>query len=164
MDFAHSERAQELLTRVSSFKEREIDPREESYHREMLASDDPWSSVPGVIGELKAKARAEDLWNLFLPAGAQVGGEPFGAGLTNVEYAPLAEQMGRSLIASEVFNCNAPDTGNMEVLLQFGSEAAARALARAAARRLDPLGLLHDRARCRLLGRDEHAGDRGARR
>ncbi len=122
MDFALSERAQELLTRVIAFKEREIDPREESYHREMLASADPWSSVPGVIGELKAKARAEGLWNLFLPAGAQVGGEPFGAGLSNVEYAPLAEQMGRSLIASEVFNCNAPDTGNMEVLLQFGSD------------------------------------------
>jgi acyl-CoA dehydrogenase len=123
MDFAHSPRTQELLARLVAFQEREIAPREEAYHREVLASADPWTAVPPTIEELKALAREEGLWNLFLPPGATLDGEPIGAGLSNVEYAPLAEHMGRSLIASEVCNCNAPDTGNMEVLLHFGSEA-----------------------------------------
>jgi acyl-CoA dehydrogenase len=123
MDFAHSPRTQDLLARLIAFGEREIAPREEPYHRAMLAGADPWTSpVPPVIDELKAMARAEGLWNLFLPPGATLAGESIGAGLSNVEYAPLAERMGRSLIASEVCNCNAPDTGNMEVLLHFGSE------------------------------------------
>jgi acyl-CoA dehydrogenase len=114
VDFDHSPRTLELAARIDAFLEKEIDPREEGYHRELLARADPWVVLP-VIEELKAKARAEGLWNLFLPD------QTHGAGLTNVEYAPLAERMGRSLIASEVFNCNAPDTGNMEVLLHFGS-------------------------------------------
>jgi acyl-CoA dehydrogenase len=122
MDFAHSPRTIELLERLSAFQEREIAPREEPYLRELLAREDPWASVPPAIEELKAMARAEGLWNLFLPPGATLAGEPIGAGLTNVEYAPLAERMGGSLISSEVCNCNAPDTGNMEVLLHFGSE------------------------------------------
>jgi acyl-CoA dehydrogenase len=120
MDFEHSQRTQELLERLTAFQEREVEPREEAYHRELLARADPWVVLP-VIEELKGKARAEGLWNLFLPPGAELAGETLGAGLSNVEYAPLAERMGRSLIASEVFNCNAPDTGNMEVLLHFGS-------------------------------------------
>jgi acyl-CoA dehydrogenase len=115
MDFDHSARALDLLERVDSFIEREVTPREEGYQRELLALEDPWVVLPA-IEELKEKARREGLWNLFLPD------EEHGAGLTNVEYAPLAERMGRSLIASEVFNCNAPDTGNMEVLLSFGSD------------------------------------------
>jgi acyl-CoA dehydrogenase len=115
MDFHHSQRAGELLAHVDAFIEREVRPREEAYHRELLSLDDPWV-VLSAIDELKEKARAEGLWNLFLPD------EEHGAGLSNAEYAPLAERMGRSLIASEVFNCNAPDTGNMEVLLHFGSE------------------------------------------
>jgi acyl-CoA dehydrogenase len=138
MDFAHSPRTSELLERLTSFQEREIAPREEAYHRDrsrgtrafganprfgQLASTDPWKTVPPAIEELKALAREEGLWNLFLPPGATLEDEPIGAGLSNVEYAPLAEHMGRSLIASEVCNCNAPDTGNMEVLLHFGSEA-----------------------------------------
>ncbi|HWY17349.1 MAG TPA: acyl-CoA dehydrogenase family protein [Solirubrobacteraceae bacterium] len=123
MDFEHSPRTQELLARLVAFQEREIAPREEAYHRAVLASPDPWTAVPPAIEELKALAREEGLWNLFLPPGATLDGEPIGAGLSNVEYAPLAEQMGRSLIASEVCNCNAPDTGNMEVLLHFGSDA-----------------------------------------
>jgi acyl-CoA dehydrogenase len=123
MEFAHSPRTQELLARLTAFQEREIAPREEPYHRALLASADPWTSIPPVIEELKAMAREEGLWNLFLPPGAELAGEPVGAGLTNVEYAPLAEHMGRSLIAAEVCNCNAPDTGNMEVLLHFGSDA-----------------------------------------
>ena len=115
MDFNHSPRARDLLGRIDAFFEREITPREEAYHRDLLDRDDPWVVLP-VIDELKEKAKAEGLWNLFLPD------EQHGAGLSNAEYAPLAERMGRSLIASEVFNCNAPDTGNMEVLLHFGSD------------------------------------------
>jgi acyl-CoA dehydrogenase len=115
MDFAHTARTRELLEHLSAFVEREIEPREEAHHREQLARADPWVLAP-LVEELKAKAREQGLWNLFLPDAEH------GAGLDNVEYAPLAERMGRSLIASEVFNCNAPDSGNMEVLLQFGSE------------------------------------------
>lgn len=115
MDFHLSSRAQELLERVDAFVENEISPREEAYHRELLERDDPWVVLP-VVDELKAKARAEGLWNLFLPDSEH------GAGLSNAEYAPLAERMGRSIVASEVFNCSAPDTGNMEVLLHFGSD------------------------------------------
>ncbi len=114
MDFAPSPRAQELLERLDTFIEHEIAPREEAHHREQLACSDPWVVAP-LIEELKGKAKAAGLWNLFLPD------TEHGAGLANVEYAPLAERMGRSLIASECFNCNAPDTGNMEVLLHFGS-------------------------------------------
>ncbi|HTR89783.1 MAG TPA: acyl-CoA dehydrogenase family protein [Solirubrobacteraceae bacterium] len=121
MDFAHSSRTAELLARVEAFIEQEIRPREEPHHRELLASDDPWSAVSPVLEELKAMARERGLWNLFLPPGARVGEVEYGAGLSNVQYAPLAERMGGSLIASEVFNCNAPDSGNMEVLLHFGS-------------------------------------------
>ncbi len=115
MDFEHSPRSQELHSRLSAFLAREVAPREENHHREALAQADPWVLSP-LIEELKVKAKAEGLWNLFLPD------EHHGAGLSNVEYAPLAELMGRSLIASEVCNCNAPDTGNMEVLLHFGDE------------------------------------------
>ena len=114
MDFEHSPRTQELLARLIAFQEREVAPREEPYMRELLSRDDPWVVLPA-IEELKAKARQEGLWNLFLPD------EEHGAGLSNVEYAPLAERMGRSLITAEVCNCNAPDTGNMEVLWHFGS-------------------------------------------
>jgi acyl-CoA dehydrogenase len=115
MDFTHSQRTQELLERLIAFQERDVTPREEPYHRELLARQDPWVVLPA-IDELKAKAKQEGLWNLFLPD------EEHGAGLSNVEYAPLAERMGRSLISAEVCNCNAPDTGNMEVLWHFGSE------------------------------------------
>jgi acyl-CoA dehydrogenase len=115
MDFAHSERTRSLLERLDAFIEQEVAPREEPYHRELLASPQPWVVLP-VIEELKGIARERGLWNLFLPDPDQ------GAGLSNVEYAPLAERMGRSIIASEVCNCNAPDTGNMEVLYHFGSQ------------------------------------------
>jgi len=115
MDFEHSPRTQDLLQRLIAFHDGEIAPREEPYHREQRARADPWVVAP-VIEELKEKARSAGLWNLFLPD------EDLGAGLSNVEYAPLAEQMGRSLIASEIFNCNAPDSGNMELLADFGSE------------------------------------------
>jgi acyl-CoA dehydrogenase len=115
VDFEHSPRTTELLERLIAFQEGEVAPREEPYHRELLSREDPWVVLPA-IEELKAIAKGEGLWNLFLPD------EQHGAGLSNVEYAPLAERMGRSLICAEVCNCNAPDTGNMEVLWHFGSE------------------------------------------
>ena len=128
MDFAHSPRTQELLERLISFQENEVGPREEPYMRELLRRQDPWVVLPQ-IEELKAIAKREGLWNLFLPGGPGPGvdglceGDPeLGAGLSNVEYAPLAERMGRSLITAEACNCNAPDTGNMEVLWHFGSD------------------------------------------
>ncbi len=107
----------------------EIDPVEDDYHRDLAErrrTGDAWQPLP-LIEELKAKARAQGLWNLFLPkehAGEYAArfGTDGGEGLTNVDYAPLAELMGRSAIAPTVFNCNAPDTGNMEVLLRYGTQ------------------------------------------
>jgi len=115
MDFDHSDRARDYLQRLTAFQEEEILPREHDYHRELLARDDPWVVLP-IIETLKAQARERGLWNLFLPD------DDRGAGLSNAEYAPLAEAMGRSLITSLVCNCNAPDSGNMEVLWHFGSD------------------------------------------
>ncbi len=97
MDFEHSPRTQELLARLSAFQEHEINPREEAHLRELQARADPWVVSP-LIEELRVKAKAEGLWNLFLPPGAELAGQPVGAGLSNVEYAPLAERMGRSFI------------------------------------------------------------------
>ena len=129
MDFAPSPRAADLTARVADFMATEITPVEGDYHRDLAEArrtGDPWQPLP-LLEELKKKARAQGLWNLFLPkehAGqyAEQFGTDGGEGLTNVDYAPLAEQMGRSAIAPIVFNCNAPDTGNMEVLLRYGSE------------------------------------------
>jgi acyl-CoA dehydrogenase len=129
MDFAPSARATFLTARVVDFMANEIEPVEGDYHRDLAEArrtGDPWTPLP-VLAELKVKAREHGLWNLFLPrehAGEYAArfGTDGGEGLTNVDYAPLAEQMGRSAIAPLVFNCNAPDTGNMEVLLRYGSE------------------------------------------
>jgi acyl-CoA dehydrogenase len=130
MDFAPSARAADLTHRVRDFVASEIEPIEADYQREVAGvrdqGGDPWQPLP-VLQELQAKARAQGLWNLFLPAGhegryAVRFGTDGGAGLTNVDYAPVAEQTGRSFMAPYVFNCNAPDTGNMEVLLKYGSE------------------------------------------
>jgi acyl-CoA dehydrogenase len=115
VDFSHSATAADYLRRVSDFIRAEIEPVEADYHRALRTASDPWVVLP-VVEELKAKARDQGLWNLFLP-----DTEHGGVGLSNVEYAPLAEQMGRSSIAPEVFNCNAPDTGNAEVLVKYGS-------------------------------------------
>src|ERR1044072_2965809 len=115
VDFSHSAGATDDLRRVGDFVRTEIEPVEADYHRTLRAASDPWVVLP-VVEELKTKARAQGLWNLFLPET-----EHGGAGLSNVEYAPLAEQMGRSPLAPEVFNCNAPDTGNAEVLVKYGS-------------------------------------------
>lgn len=118
MDFAHSERSQQLIERLGRFMREDIAPAEPVYAEQLSGSGDwrQWRQPP-VMEALKAKARQAGLWNLFLP-------EPeFGAGLSNVDYAPLAELMGHSFLAPEVFNCNAPDSGNMEVLARYGSPA-----------------------------------------
>lgn len=116
MDFTHSERAQEYIDRVGTFIDTEIAPREIEYFTDVRTRANKWATSQ-IVEDLKAKARAQGLWNLFLPD-AQ-----YGAGLTVTEYAPLAELMGHSLLAPEVFNCNAPDTGNAEVLVHYGSDA-----------------------------------------
>ena len=121
MDFAPSPKTQDYLARVQAFMREHIAPIEEQYHRDNLAANpsadwQTWRVLP-VIEELKAKAKAAGLWNLFLPDSTH------GAGLSTLEYAPIAEETGRSFLAPTVFNCNAPDTGNMEVLHYFGTDA-----------------------------------------
>ncbi len=113
MHFAHSEKVQELRQKLSEFMDEHIYPNERLYYQQ-IAEGDRWQPIP-IIEELKPKARAAGLWNLFLPE------HEWGAGLTNLEYAPLCEIMGRVAMAPEVFNCSAPDTGNMEVLARYGT-------------------------------------------
>src|ERR1700729_320086 len=112
MNFDHSSKVKDFQQRLIAFMDEHIYPNEARYHHEI--EQDRWQPVK-VIEELKPKARAAGLWNLFLPA------SDHGAGLTNLEYAPLCEIMGRSPIGPEVFNCSAPDTGNMEVLERYAS-------------------------------------------
>ena len=119
MDFRHSTRTQQYLDRIRAFIRESIEPVEAAHFKDVLASRrggdwTTWNVAPAVRA-LKEKARADGLWNLFLPDAER------GAGLSTVEYAPLAEEMGRSFLAPEIFNCNAPDTGNMEVLWKYGS-------------------------------------------
>lgn len=120
MDFTPSARSTEYRERLIAFMREHIEPIEVQYHKEnrRLNGDGNWREwqVSPVISELKEKAKAAGLWNLFLPDAE------LAAGLTTLEYAPLAEVMGHSLIAPEIFNCNAPDTGNMEVLYHFGNK------------------------------------------
>jgi len=113
MHFAHSEKVEELRQKLSEFMDEHIYPNERLYYQQ-IAEGDRWQPIP-IIEELKPKARAAGLWNLFLPE------HEWGAGLTNLEYAPLCEIMGRVAMAPEVFNCSAPDTGNMEVLARYGT-------------------------------------------
>ncbi|NKF23938.1 acyl-CoA dehydrogenase family protein [Solimonas marina] len=120
MEFAHSPRTQDLIKRVRQFMRERIAPVEAEVLQAQRAAAHGgdwtrWQIAPAVE-TLKAEARAAGLWNLFLPDAE------LGAGLSNVEYAPLAEEMGRSFLAPEIFNCNAPDTGNMEVLWKYGSD------------------------------------------
>jgi acyl-CoA dehydrogenase len=117
MDFEFSDRCNELRERLLAFMDEHVYPAEAVYHEQLVASGDPHSHPP-VMEELKERAQELGLWNLFLPHGGEDWGAP---GLSNSDYAPLAEIMGRSHIASEACNCSAPDTGNMEVLAQFGT-------------------------------------------
>ena len=118
MDFELSARAVEYRDRLRDFVSSVVEPATTVYFEQVAASGDPHFSPP-VMEDLKAEARRRGLWNLFLPDAGSDGGE--GAGLTNLEYAPLCEIMGRVPWAPEVFNCSAPDTGNMEVLLRYGT-------------------------------------------
>jgi acyl-CoA dehydrogenase len=114
MDFEFSAKTKELQKRLQSFMDAHVYPNEDRFHQEI--ERERWKPTR-IVEELKPKARREGLWNLFLPH------DENGAGLTNLEYAPLCEIMGRSHMAPEVFNCSAPDTGNMEVLARYGTEA-----------------------------------------
>ena len=108
--------AVELVEKVKDFIDSEVRPKEHVFHEQINVGKDRWSSYPSVIDDLTEKERAKGLWNLFLPE------SEFGAGLSNYEYAHLAEEMGKSHIASEAMNCSAPDTGNMEVIARYGNE------------------------------------------
>ena len=111
MLFDHSDKAKQLQQQLSAFMDEYIYPNEARFHQE--SQSDRWKPLP-FMEELKSKARSAGLWNLFLP-------DEHGAGLSNFDYAPLCEMMGRTMFASEVFNCSAPDTGNMEVLSRYGT-------------------------------------------
>jgi acyl-CoA dehydrogenase len=117
MDFQHSERAEKVMAQVKRFVDERILPNEQTYLDQLVGTEDwrQWK-IPPIMEELKAEAKELGLWNLFLPD------EKYGAGLDNRDYAPIAEITGRSFIAPEVFNCNAPDTGNAEVLVKYGSD------------------------------------------
>jgi acyl-CoA dehydrogenase len=115
MSFEYSPRVQELRRQLTGFMDEYIYPNEAVFHQQ-VNDGDRWQPTT-IVEELKGKARAAGLWNLFMPEAE------YGAGLTNLEYAPLCEIMGRSNMAPEVFNCSAPDTGNMEVLVRYGTEA-----------------------------------------
>lgn len=120
MDFEQSARSREWMERVRSFMDDHIVPALPTYHRQCAALD-RWSEIPPVFDELKAKARAAGLWNIFMPPSEHDDEFFTSVGLTNLEYAPIAETMGRVYIAAEIFNCMAPDTGNFEVLHRYGT-------------------------------------------
>jgi acyl-CoA dehydrogenase len=115
MHFDYSDKVKALQKRVGDFMDEHVFPNEETFVRQINEGSDRWQPAP-IVEELKEKAKAAGLWNLFLPDSKR------GYGLTNLEYAPLAELMGRVHFASEVFNCSAPDTGNMEVLERYGND------------------------------------------
>ncbi|MDQ2838461.1 MAG: acyl-CoA dehydrogenase family protein [Actinomycetota bacterium] len=120
MDFTHSEKSQRLQAEVTSFLDELVYPAEAEFHRQEKANRDSGQpfATPAIVGELKVEARRRGLWNLFLPD------DRFGAGLSVLDYAPIAELSGRSIhLAPEVMNCAAPDTGNMELLAMFGTDA-----------------------------------------
>ena len=124
MDFTLSDKQVHWRDRVVAFMNQHIYPAVPVYMQQMKDfGENRWQVVP-IVEELKARARAEGLWNLFLPRDSVPEGSPYrGAGLTNLEYAVCAEEMGKVGFASEVFNCSAPDTGNMEVLARYGTAA-----------------------------------------
>ncbi|MEQ6389178.1 acyl-CoA dehydrogenase [Bacillaceae bacterium S4-13-58] len=117
MDFSVSDKVKSWSETLERFMEEVIFPNEKVYKEQLNQSNHRFERIPPVMEEMKRKAKEQGLWNLFLPD------EKYGVGLTNLEYAPLCEIMGKSFLAPEVFNCNAPDTGNMEVLARYGTEA-----------------------------------------
>ena len=119
MDFDLSERQRHWRDRIVAFTEKYIEPAEATYHKQEKEGD-RWKVIP-VLDELKKKARAEGLWNMFMPPNDHEDDEFRGAGLSNLEYSLLAEHMGRIKFAPEAFNCSAPDTGNMEVFIRYAN-------------------------------------------
>ena len=120
MDFEFPARTKDLMEKVQKFMDEVVIPAEEVYHHQLESQKDRWQ-LPPVMEELKAEAKKRGLWNMFLPPNRD--GDTHGTmGLTNLEYAPICEILGRSHIASEAMNCSAPDTGNMEVLARYGTE------------------------------------------
>jgi len=117
MQFAHTDKVEAIRRKLIEFMQAHVYPNEPRVEAWLAEAPSRWSEPPPLVEELKQKARAQGLWNLFLPD------REWGAGLTNLEYAPLCEVMGRSHIAPELFNCSAPDTGNMELLAKYGSPA-----------------------------------------
>ena len=115
MDFEYSDKVKQLMATLTAFMDEHVYPNEALYQQQV--EQNPWTT-PAIMEELKAKAKKAKLWNLFLP----LSYGDYSPGLTNLEYAPLAEIMGKVYWAPEVFNCSAPDTGNMEVLAKYGSE------------------------------------------
>src|SRR5678815_706684 len=115
MEFEYSKRTKEYMEQLSDFMNKHVYPNEKTFQEQLESQSSRWQ-IPAIMEELKAKAKERGLWNLFLPESRR------GAGLSNLDYAPLCEVMGRSPIAPEVFNCSAPDTGNMEVLERYGND------------------------------------------
>ena len=144
MDFAPSARSDELKAKLVEFDNEIVRPAEPIYRAQRDESGDPHFPPP-VMEELKVEARKRDLWNLFLPEADH------GARLSNLEYAPLCEVMGTSPLLGEATNCSAPDTGNMEILAQFGTPLQQEQWLAPAARRRDPLVLRDDRAVGRVV-------------
>src|SRR5436190_13506077 len=120
MDFEYSDRSKGLLEKLNKFMDEVIYPAEPVYEEQMAAAKDRWQ-LPPVIEQCKAEAKKRGLWNMFLPADRETGDTHGTMGLSNLEYAPICEVLGRSSIASESVNCSAPDTGNMEVFARYGS-------------------------------------------
>ena len=149
MNFEFSNNATDLQNRLQPFMDKHIYPSEQAY-QDQIRQGDRWK-IPPLMEELKVKARAADLWNLFLPD------SEYGAGLTNLEYASLCEIMGRSAMAPEVFNCSPPDTGNMEVLVRYGTEEQKQRWLKPLLNGRDSILLLHDRAGCGVVRRYEHS-------
>src|SRR5678815_3689881 len=120
MDFEYSERSKELMERLTKFMDEVIYPAEPVYEEQMEKAKDRWQ-LPPVLESCKAEAKKRGLWNMFLPADRETGDTHGTMGLSNLEYAPICEVLGRSSIASESVNCSAPDTGNMEVFARYGT-------------------------------------------
>ena len=140
--------------RAESFMHKHVRPAVPIYRQQDEAGE-RWKVIP-ILEDLKKKARAEGLWNMFMPPSAHEDDEFRGAGLTNLEYAPLAEEMGHIGWASEVFNCSAPDTGNMEVFMRYGTKGAEAEVAAPADGRRNPFRLPDDGAGGGVVGCHQH--------
>ncbi|MBV8392205.1 MAG: acyl-CoA dehydrogenase family protein, partial [Alphaproteobacteria bacterium] len=121
MDFEYSDRTKELVEKLNKFMDEVIYPAEPVWEEQMEKAKDRWQ-LPKVMEECKAEAKKRGLWNMFLPADRDSGDTHGTMGLSNLEYAPICEVLGRSSIASEATNCSAPDTGNMEVFARYGTK------------------------------------------